>query len=287
MLKFQLLIVDRTGDSAIIEGDHIIRKKNPYQVVTNFYQSRVAYKGIPCEWYKGGCLRYQIAENMLRKNRNVSVDYFRDILKATHQNTLGVQTLYSNIYDLKNGIIHLYYLHNYDHGVIINLKDELKKGHHYYDLPFLFGKKITYAKKEYVHHTPAFRIDIPKHYKVVKPEADQVIKIRNSFNGLPELSVSVIDRPTGMPLSEFGKKIYIPELNKSGTNIRIESNIQTRLSDGTPANELYLDWLHKSNWPVKTMVLSTYHENRLYFAAAHSLAHPEIMKAYLYSLRFD
>ena len=287
MLKFQLLIVDRTGDSAIIEGDHIIRKKNPYQVVTNFYQSRVAYKDFPCEWYKRGCLRYQIAENMLRKNRNVSVEYFRDILKATHQNTLFVRTLYSNIYDLKNGIIHLYYLHNYDHKVTINLNEELKKGRHYYDLPYLFGKKVSYEKKEYVHHTPAFRIAIPKHYKVVKPEADQVLKLRNSFGGLPELSVSVIDIPPGMPLSEFGKKIYIPELNKSGTNIKIESHMQTRLIDGTPANELCLDWLHKSNWPVNTMVLSAYHDNRLYYVVAHSLAHSEIMKEYLYSLRFD
>jgi hypothetical protein len=287
MIKFQLLIVDKTGDSAIIEGDRSIRKKNPYQVVTNFYQSKVAYNNIPCEWYKGGCLRYQIAKNMLKKNRNVSVEYFRDILKATHQNTLGVQTLYSNIYDLKNGIIHLYYLHNYDHEVIINLNNKLKKGRHYYELPSLFGKKVSYAKKEYVHRTPAFRIVIPKHYKIVKPETDQVLKVRNSFNGVPELSVSVIDRPQDMPLRDFWKKIYIPELNKSGTNIKIESNIQTRLIDGTPANEMYLDWLHKSNWPVSTMVLSAYHKNRLYYVAAHSLAHSEFMKEYLYSLRFD
>ena len=287
MLKFQLLIVDKAGDSAIIEGDQIIRKKNPCQVVTNFYQSKVAYSDIPCEWYKGGCLRYQIAESLLKENRSVSVEYFRDILKAAHQNTLFVQTLYSNIYDLKNGIIHLYYLHNYDHKVTINLNEELKKGRHYYDLPSLFGKKVSYEKKEYVHHTPAFRIVFPKHYKVVKPEADQVFKVRNSFYGVPELSVSIIDRPKDMPLREFGKKIYFPELSKSGTKFKIKSNIQTRLIDGTPANEMCLDWLHKSNWPVSTMVLSAYHKNRLYYVAAHSLAHSEIMKEYLYSLRFD
>ncbi len=250
MLKFQLLIVDRTGDAAIIEGDQIIRKKKPYQVVTNFYQSKVAYNDIPCEWHSGGCLRYQIAEKMLRKNRNVSVEYFRDILKATHQNTLGVQTLYSNIYDLKNGIIHLYYLHNYDHKVTINLNAELKKGRHYYDLPALFGKKVSYAKEEYVHHTPSFRIVFPKHFKVVNPEADQLLKVRNSFGGLPELSISVIDRPPNMPLSEFGKKIYIPELNKSGTNIKTVTNIKTRLGDGTPASYFYAASPGTPHWPV-------------------------------------
>jgi hypothetical protein len=287
MLKFQLLIVDATGDSAIIEGDHIIRKKDSYQVVTNFYRSKVAYRDFPCEWYKGGCLRYQIAENMLKKNRSASVEYFRDILNSTHQNTLGVQTLYSNIYDLKSRIIHLYYLHNYDHEVTISLNDELKKGRHYYDLPSLFGEKVSYTKKEYIHHDPAFRIVFPTHYKMVKPDANQVFKVRNSFGGLPEFSVSVIDRPPGLPLREFGEKIYIPELKKSGSNFKIESNIQTRLTDGTPANEVRLDWLHKSNWPVSTTVISTYHDNRLYYVAAHSLAHSEFMKDYLYSLRFD
>ena len=35
MLKFQFFVVDRTGDSVIIEGDHTIRKTGSYQVVTN------------------------------------------------------------------------------------------------------------------------------------------------------------------------------------------------------------------------------------------------------------
>ena len=287
MLKFQLLIVDKTGDSAIIEGDQVIRKKNQYQVVTNFYQSKVAYGDIPCEWYKGGCRRYQIAENLLKEGRRVSVDNFREILKATHQNTLGVQTLYSNIYDLKNGMIHLYYLHNYDNAVTLNLNEELNKGRHYFEIASMFGEKASYGRKEYVHQAPAFRIIYPKHYRLVTPEANQVFKVRNSFGGIPELSVSVIDRPPGMPLRDFGEKFYIPELNKSGSNFKIESNIQTRLPDGTPANEVSFDWLHKSSWQVKSLVLSVYRENRLFYAATHSFAHPEFMKEYLYSLRFD
>ena len=149
---------------------------------------------------------------MLKDRRSVSVEYFREILKTTHQNTLGVRTLYSNIYDLKNGIIHLYYLHNYDNAVIINLNEELKKGRHYYEIPSLFGKKVSYEKKEYVHHAPAFRIFYPKQYKVVTPEANQVFKVRNSFGGVPEFSVSVIDRPPGMPLRDFGEKANISEI---------------------------------------------------------------------------
>jgi hypothetical protein len=287
MLKFQLYVVDRTGDSAIIEGDQIIRKKNPYQVVTNFNQSKVAYKDYPCEWNKGGCLRYQIAENMLRENRSVSVGHFRDILEATHQNTLGVRTLYSNIYDLKNGLIYLYYLHNYDNEIIIDLKEELKKGSHYYEIPTLFGKKVPYGRKEYVHHSPTFRISYPKHYEVVKPELNEVFRANNSIDKVPILSVSVTDKPQGIPLQDIGEKFYTPELKKSGNSIKIISNTQTKLNDGIPANEVQFDWVTTDNFPVKTLLLSTYRDNKLIYAAVHSLAHPSSLREYLYSLRFD
>jgi len=35
--RFQVMIVDKSGDSAIIEGDVIHRKKGSSQVCTNFY----------------------------------------------------------------------------------------------------------------------------------------------------------------------------------------------------------------------------------------------------------
>jgi hypothetical protein len=99
MSGYQLFFADATGDFAIIEGDRIIRKKGSFQVVTNFLQSRVKKKSYHCEWYKGGCIRYQIAERMLKDRGEESIEYFRWILEATHQNTLGARTLYSNICD--------------------------------------------------------------------------------------------------------------------------------------------------------------------------------------------
>jgi hypothetical protein len=48
----------------------------------------------------------------------VGVAHFRDILDATHRNTLGARTLYSNIYDLKNGLVYLYYLHNFNNEMV-------------------------------------------------------------------------------------------------------------------------------------------------------------------------
>jgi hypothetical protein len=126
----QLLIGDATGDSAIIEPLAIIRKTGAYQVATNFFQSEVKPEQRTDD-------RYRTAMGMFDKADTLSVDLFRDILNATHQEG-DVNTLYSTIYDLKQGLIYLYYFHDFDHVVILNLKDELAKGIHYYDIPALF-----------------------------------------------------------------------------------------------------------------------------------------------------
>jgi hypothetical protein len=134
--QWMYIIGDGTGDSAIVGPYGIIRKKGSYQVATNFYQSKVKPGEYPCE-------RYKIAADMLAKRPDISVDYFRKILDATHVEGDIFNTVYSNIYDLNSGMIYLYHFHNYQNEVVIDLKKELKKGKHSYALPSLFPK--TYA----------------------------------------------------------------------------------------------------------------------------------------------
>jgi hypothetical protein len=126
----QRLFGDATGNSVIIEPLVNIRKDGRYQVATNFFQSEV-----PPENRTDA--RYRIATEMLEGADHYSVDLFRNILNATHQEG-GWQTLYSTIYDLKQNVIYLYYFHDFDHVVTFNLKDELAKGVHSYDIPSLF-----------------------------------------------------------------------------------------------------------------------------------------------------
>ena len=77
-----------------------------------------------------------------------STDCIRRILSATHlewqpyRNEV-LNTVYSNIYDLKNGIIYLYHFHDYANEAIINLKEELIMCQHSYDIPSLFPKTIA------------------------------------------------------------------------------------------------------------------------------------------------
>jgi len=126
----QLFIADKYGDAAIIEGDDIVRKTGDFQVVTNFLQCHPELGWYPC-W------RYNLAVSMLGNMTELTVDYFRDILDAVHLEGSN-PTRYSNIYDLKQGVIHVYDLHNYEKVVDIDLESELAKGERVIYLHSLF-----------------------------------------------------------------------------------------------------------------------------------------------------
>lgn len=140
LVNGQLMFGDKTGDAAIIEGDEIIRKKGRFQVATNFYLSKTMNGDYPCQ-------RFRKAKNMLENRAHVTIETMRDICNAVHQEG-NAHTLYSNVYDLKNGIIYLYLFHDYNHVVQLNLAEELKKGHHVYDLASLFPENREYLDYE-------------------------------------------------------------------------------------------------------------------------------------------
>ncbi|MFC1725611.1 carcinine hydrolase/isopenicillin-N N-acyltransferase family protein [candidate division KSB1 bacterium] len=136
----QLMFADRKGDAVIIGGPgkdsdiDIIRKKGDYMVLTNFLPNNPQMGGHPCQ-------RYEIANEMLNKNMEPIVENFRSILNAVHVEKVARRssaTVYSNIFDLNNCEIYVYYFHNFSDVVKINLSDELKKGPHAYKIRSLF-----------------------------------------------------------------------------------------------------------------------------------------------------
>jgi predicted choloylglycine hydrolase len=131
MDDIQYFFVDRSGNSVIIEGDEIIYKEKNYQVVTNFLQSNPSHGWHPC-W------RFDTAVSMLENMTDFSVDYFRDICNATHQEHYLYPTQYSNICDLNNGIIYLYHYYNYNNVIEIDIYEEFENGIQSIYLPSLF-----------------------------------------------------------------------------------------------------------------------------------------------------
>ncbi len=144
MTKHQTLICDKTGDSAIIEGDAVVRKKGNHQVTTNFRQTGL----LPGLF---SCPRYRIADAMLQGVSKVSVESIRNVLAAVHQEG-EFPTQYSNVYDLTHGDIYVYHYHNFTNVVKLNVKEELRKGKRMIDLPALFP--TTYAATAFRHQHP-------------------------------------------------------------------------------------------------------------------------------------
>ncbi len=143
MDEIQGFFVDRAGNSVIIEGDEVIYRQGTYQVVTNFLQSHPSLGGYPC-W------RYSTATSLLENMTDLSVEYFRDISKAVHMDAIPLQeftrdTIYSNICDLTQGIMYIYFFHDYDHVIEIHLPEIFEQGYQRYELPLLFSNDSNHA----------------------------------------------------------------------------------------------------------------------------------------------
>ncbi len=133
-----LMFGDRHGDSIIVEGDEILDKDGRFQVVTNFYQSRSP----ETEW---SCPRHAAATRMLGKSKRFTVERVRDVMKEVAVRG-RVSTQYTNVYDLTNGVVHLYHFLDYDRAVTLDLEEELAKGERVVDLPSLFPKKKSFER---------------------------------------------------------------------------------------------------------------------------------------------
>ena len=129
-------VADRSGASMVVEYGQgriqFVRSSTWYQIATNFVMSNVKDGNYPC-W------RYRTADKILSESKELSVELIRKILDETHQEG-GALTVYSNIYDLKEGIVYVYNLRNFDEVAVMNLSEELKKGQREIELASLFRK---------------------------------------------------------------------------------------------------------------------------------------------------
>jgi hypothetical protein len=157
ILSYQVNFADAKGDAVIIsagsDGELVFTRKKTekkYLVSTNFNIVNLKNPQV------NSCWRYNKAVEMLDKMKNendLTVDYFKTILDSVHLNETNSHTLYSNILDLRNGIIYLYYWHQFDEVVKLNVIEELGKGKKTVYLKDLFSQetinKAEAASKKY------------------------------------------------------------------------------------------------------------------------------------------
>lgn len=128
---YQFMYGDASGSSVIIEPRVMIDGGTPFQVATNFYQSRTDIN--ECRF----CERYWTARNLFEGTGGISAQFIRDILNEVHLED-DYPTQYSTVYDLKKGLIYLYHFHNYGSVVTFDLEEELAQGYHALRLVDLF-----------------------------------------------------------------------------------------------------------------------------------------------------
>jgi len=119
VLRGQFMLADTTGDAVVISADQygeivFTRKPNGdgYFVSTNFNRAYPENK-----FGSGQCERYSIATKMLEsalEQANISVEILANVLNEVHEEGRNLNTLYSNIFDLKQGKIYLYYWHQFE-----------------------------------------------------------------------------------------------------------------------------------------------------------------------------
>jgi len=95
-----------------------------------------------------GVFGYDTAVAMLEKvnhEDDLTVDYFRSVLTAVHRESASVNTIYSNICDLRNGRVYLYYFHQFYQVVELNLAEELAQGERTIQIRDLFSSETVAA----------------------------------------------------------------------------------------------------------------------------------------------
>lgn len=135
-----LVFIDKDGKYLRVESDELFIGNEEQQSFSNFYPSLTSSTElVDLPYYQNGC---KFIKSSVENNANFS--YVTSVMDNFKQTS----TQYTTIYDLKNGIIKLFYFHNFKNSVEINLVKELKKGKHTIKIPDLFPKN-TEGYKNY------------------------------------------------------------------------------------------------------------------------------------------
>ena len=112
----------------------------------------------------------------------------------------------------------------------------------------------TSAPGLFVNSWPAFSVSYPSHWLEKKPPPSNVFRAEGA-EGFPQLRIGVI--PISMPVG-FSSTVYITGLKQyaGAKNITVIQNKETSLEDGSPAQEVELEWIDNSGNKLNTLWLT-------------------------------
>lgn len=149
-----LLFVDRTGKYLTVECDSMVMGNDDRFVLANFSHAHTKDPGtVQMERYRKGT-------QFLKDKIDTGVAFCTALsdTMSVHRPKAGDGTLYTTIYDLKQGLIHTYFFHDYNNRITFNLHGELAKGDHAYNFADLFPGNTayqTFVRYKTPQNTPA------------------------------------------------------------------------------------------------------------------------------------
>ncbi len=134
------VFVDAAGNYLVIEADTMIRGNDAKYVISNFCPSQMP------DLSKVVQQRYHRGSRFLENKSDSSLAFCTAMMDTMHEcrERKGDGTLYTSIFDLNDGIVYIYFYHDFSKVAKFNLKEELAKGAHTVDMESLFAPNAEY-----------------------------------------------------------------------------------------------------------------------------------------------
>jgi len=218
----QSFYVDKTGESVVFsigeDGEFQFHTdEGVTQLATNFYVEDPSRRNPGSDAIR----RYDDAEQALDNliaNGGISVESIALVLDSVHFEGSAVNTLYSNVFDVTNGDVYLYFFHQFEEVVKFNLEEELAKGRHTYRISDLFTQEtVDSAFNEYCEFPYIIRvipIDLLLLFAAMILDAVLILASvfvvgRKLLRGNSESKDKVLDQNTGKGVASKGLLLQV------------------------------------------------------------------------------
>jgi hypothetical protein len=138
-----LLFVDKTGKYLVVEASKMTFGNDDKFALVNFSIAETKdLNTVKTERYRKGIA-------FLNNNKlNTSISFCTALSNtmSVERAKIGDGTLYTSLYDLEDGLVHLYFYHDFSKRLTFNIKEELSKGKHSYDFATLFPDNNSFQK---------------------------------------------------------------------------------------------------------------------------------------------
>lgn len=144
--KSMIFLADAHGRYAVVQNDTILTGDDPYFAVGNWrLNGATEHDAIPIP-------RLQQGRELLKAGVAPTVEGAWSVLEGMRscRKFMGNGTFFSTLFEPDSGRVHLAFYHDYDHRITFDLREELRKGAHTFDLPSLFPpNKAFQALQDY------------------------------------------------------------------------------------------------------------------------------------------